>query len=161
LLPPVVIRPWRNLQREPDLLPRAGMWTLGIGVDGFTTFSGDKNTLLLPSVTAGYFFTKSVSMNVDVGMNDLEYDFGRNGYDDTSATVHDVGGMVMVRKILLHDNKVMLSGDIGIGAVHADAGFPTRSHEDELIRTIGLTTDIRLGSQHLPDARRAISPRSG
>ena len=145
-LPPVVIRDWKNAQRPPDVTPRAGSWTLGVGIDGFTTFGGDKNTLLLPSVTAGYFFTKSVSLNFDVGMNDLEYDFGRNGYDESSATVHDVGGLFMLRKILVHDDNTMLSADIGIGATHADGGFPTRLHQDELIRTIGLTTDIRLSS---------------
>jgi hypothetical protein len=144
-LPPVVIRPWQNTQRESAFMPRAHMAMFGVGVEGFTTFSGDKSTLLLPSLTAGYFFTKSVSLNFDAGINDVDYDYGSNGFDGSQTTVHDVGGLLTLRKIFWHDDSVVLSADVGVGAVHADGGFPTRFEQDQIVRTVGIVTDIRLG----------------
>jgi hypothetical protein len=144
-LPPVVIRPWQIMTPEADFLPHARTVTFGVGIDGYSTFSGERDTLLLPSLTAGYYFTKSVSLNFDVGVSDVDYTFGYDGFDGAHSTIHDVGGLLTLRKTLWHNNDVLLSADVGVGAIHADTGFPKDLEQDQIVRTIGLVTDIRIG----------------
>ena len=143
-LPPVVIQPWHVTTEDPSIIPHAGVATFGIGVDGFSTFSGERDTLLLPSLSAGLYITKSVSINFDVGVSDVDYQFGQNGFDGSQMAVHDIGGVFMLRKVLWHNNDILLSADVGVGAIHADSGFPKYFETDQIVRTIGLVTDIRL-----------------
>jgi len=153
--PPVVIRPWRVAVEDTCFLPRPGSVTLGLGVDGYSTFSGERDNLLMPSISVGYFFTKTVSLNFELGVSDVDYSYGDNGFDGSTLAVHDVGGLLMLRKMIWHDSDVMISADVGVGSIHADAGFPKYLEQDEIVRTIGLVTDIRIA----PSAFLTLSAR--